>query len=149
MRRMFLIFLVAFLALPTFVQLVPHDVMHDMHNIQEANHQKTSQVERTHSHRHADTSHNRQDQSNTHHITNFIFFTHFTDLLHVDLEDRVQTVSSSPRYSNQDIDTAYLSNVLIDYDFDLIFIKDPVQPDYHRNSSRSTPLYMTTKRLLI
>ncbi len=149
MRKLFLIFLIVFLAMPAFAQLMPHDVLHEMHDNQEASHQKTSQVEITHSHRHAGTSHNTQDQSSSHHITNFDFFNHFTNFLHIDLQNPVQTVLSSPRHSSQDIDTTHLSNVLIDYDFDRIFIKDLVQPDHHRSSSRSTPLYLTTKRLLI
>ncbi|VAV83733.1 hypothetical protein MNBD_DELTA01-514 [hydrothermal vent metagenome] len=148
MKRLFLVFLIVFQALPAFAQFVPHDLLHEMHSSNEVSHQETSHAEthsHNHSHSHVDTSHNTQDQAGDR-ITNSVFFTHFTDYLHIDLHGPVQPELSSSRHSRG---LAYLPGVLTCYNFERILVKEPVRSDYNRSFSYSTPLYKTTRRLLI
>ncbi len=148
MKRLLLVFLIVFQALPAFAQLVPHDLLHEMHNSSEVNHQETSHAEthsHSHSHSHLDTSHKIQDQAGDR-ITNPVFFTHFTDYLHIDLHGPLQPELSSSRHGRG---LAYLPSVLAYYDFERISVKWLVRFDYNRGFSYSTPLYITTGRLLI
>lgn len=151
MKRLLLVFLIVFQALPAFAQFVPHDLLHEMHNSNEVSHQETSHAKthsHNHSHSHVDTSYNTQDQAGDR-ITNSVFFTHFTDYLHIDLHGPLQLELTSSSRGNHGRGIAYLPGVLTYFNFDRILVKKPDRLDYHLSFSYFAPLYKTTRRLLI
>ncbi len=142
MKRAFIALLITIMALPAFLQVMPHGVDHALHQ------SKTHHVQNTHGHNHGD-HHEHEVHDENHHAINLDIITYYDEYLHADLQSPDQMTLKQPVADVQDIDLDVTANIALASRDELFAIRSRAPPDWRRLKPESTPLYLSTQRLRI
>jgi len=151
MKNFILQSLISLLLLPAFLQWLPHDLMHALHD-QHISHQKKGNLAgEIHTHNSAPHDHKTHARKSAHHVINLDAPTYFSEYLHVDLQSPGQLVFKGLVQTASAIDFILADDRLTHQQLRLASPQNRgPPPDYGWRTLRpNTPLYLTTQRLRI
>ncbi len=142
MKRVLTILLIMLIALPAFLQVMPHGIDHALHQ------SKTHHAQNHHGHDH-DEHHGHKVHDKDHHAINLDIVTFYDEYLHADLQAPDQITLSAPEHDTQDIKFDIAVNIAPTSRYELSPLQSRAPPDWQSFRAEKTPLYLSTLRLRI
>ena len=142
MKRTLITLLIMLIALPAFLQVMPHGVDHALHQ------SKAHHAQNHHGHN-LDEHHDHEAHDKNHHAINLDLVTFYDEYLHVDLQSPDQIALEAPNQDTQDISLDIATNTLPISRYELSPSKSRAPPDWRSFRAENTPLYLSTLRLRI
>lgn len=144
MKRGFISLLVMLVALPAFLQVMPHGIDHALHQ------SKRHHTQNHHGHSNDEHhGHNHEAHDENHHAINLDVVTFYSEYLHVDLQSPDQIALETPEQDTQDISFDIAANTLPVSRYELSSSQSRAPPDWRSFRAENTPLYLSTLRLRI
>ena len=144
MKRALASLLVMLIALPAFLQVMPHGIDHALHQ------SKAHQTQEHHDHNHDDHhGHTHEAHDENHHAINLDIVTFYDEYLHVDLQSPDQIALDAPDQDTQDISFDIAASTPPTSRYELASSQSRAPPDWRSFRTESTPLYLSTLRLRI
>ncbi|MGH1402898.1 MAG: hypothetical protein ACRBDL_01515 [Alphaproteobacteria bacterium] len=142
MKRALIALMITMIALPAFLQVMPHGIDHALHQA------KVHYAHNDHGHDHND-DHRHDAHEDDHHAINLDIVTFYDDYLHVDLQSQDHVALEQPVQDVQDLDSDMVTGIMFVSRYELSPVQSRAPPDWQSIHTHNTPLYLSTQRLRI